>query len=82
MTVEQLLETLTPQIVDSLRRAIELGKWPNGVILDQRQIELCTEALIRWEYRNLNCETRSGYISVSCEKTKQAEAEQILRWKG
>lgn len=81
MTVEQLLENLTPQIVDSLRRAIELGKWPNGVTLDQQQIELCTEALIRWEYHNLNRETRSGYISSSCGKAKQTEAEQILRWK-
>ncbi|WP_237068667.1 DUF1315 family protein [Microbulbifer guangxiensis] len=62
MTLQQLLDNLNPQIVGSLKRAIELGKWPNGQLLTDQQRALCAEAVASWEARNLPEEARIGYV--------------------
>ena len=62
---EALLEQITPEIHQQLRRATELGKWPDGQRLTPEQIERCLEAVIVWEQRNLPEEERTGYIDRS-----------------
>lgn len=39
MNIEQMLNVLDPEIVQRLKTAVEIGKWPNGVALtaEQRQ---------------------------------------------
>lgn len=81
MSFEQLLNNLNPQIVGSLKRAIELGKWPNGVSLTDQQRSLCAEAVANWERRNLPAEEQVGYVPP--KKTACAdkdEGEQRLNW--
>ena len=46
----------------SLRRAVEIGKWADGVALTREQRELCLQAVIAWEARYLENEARTGYI--------------------
>lgn len=58
----RMLQVLNPEIVGSLRRAVELGKWPDGRRLSREQLETCIQAVIAWESRNLAPEQRSGYI--------------------
>lgn len=60
--VEALLATLTPDIVANLRRAIEIGKWPDGRRLSREQTETCMQAVLLWEMRNLPPTERTGYI--------------------
>lgn len=60
-----LLERITPEIHQQLRRAIELGKWPDGGRLSPEQLERCLEAVIAWEQNNLPEEERTGYIDRS-----------------
>ncbi|SHG18848.1 hypothetical protein SAMN04487965_3473 [Microbulbifer donghaiensis] len=81
MSFEQLLDNLNPQIVGSLKRAIELGKWPNGVTLTEQQRNLCAEAVANWEHRNLPAEAQVGYVPP--KKTPCADKgdeEQQLNW--
>lgn len=81
MSFEQLLKNLNPQIVASLKRAIELGKWPNGVIVTPEQRSLCAEAVANWERVNLPAESRVGYVPP--KKTPcadRSEQEQKLNW--
>ena len=63
MTLEQMLEAITPEIYQSLRRAVELGKWPNGERLTQEQRETSLRAVIAYEHRQgIPEEQRVGYI--------------------
>lgn len=47
---------------ENLRRALELGRWPDGRPLDARQREICLDAVLTWEARHLPPEQRTGYI--------------------
>lgn len=62
MNIEQMLSVLNPEIVERLKTAVEIGKWPNGVALTKEQRETCMQAVIAWELKNLPEEQRSGYI--------------------
>ncbi len=59
---EQLLATLTPDLVAVFRRSIETGKWPDGRRLTDEQRATCMQAVIAWEHRNLPEAERTGYI--------------------
>ena len=68
MTLEQLIQSLTPDIYQNLRTAVELGRWPDGRKLDNEQRELCLQAIIYYEQMNdLPAEQRVGYIADSCK---------------
>lgn len=62
MNIEQMLATLNPEIVQRLKTAVEIGKWPNGVALTQEQREICMQAVLAWEYTHLPEDERTGYI--------------------
>ncbi len=53
MNIEQMLSVLNPEIVERLKTAVEIGKWPNGVVLTKEQRETCMQAVIAWELKNL-----------------------------
>lgn len=58
----RMLEVLTPEVVGNLRKAIELGKWPDGKRLTREQLETSLQAVIAWESKHLPEAERSGYI--------------------
>jgi uncharacterized protein YeaC (DUF1315 family) len=62
MNLQQLLSGITPDIYDNLKRAVELGKWPDGKRLQPEQRELCMQAMIAYERRHLPPEQQTGYI--------------------
>lgn len=81
MSFEVLLNNLNPQIVASLKRAIELGKWPNGVAITQEQRRLCAEAVASWESAHLPKESRIGYVPPKRTPCgDKPEDEQQLNW--
>jgi uncharacterized protein len=58
----EAIENITPEIYQSLKLAVEIGKWPDGRKLSQEQKELTLQALIAWEIHNLPEEERIGYM--------------------
>lgn len=72
MNIEKMLSILDADIVERLKTAVEIGKWPNGVVLTQEQRQLCMQAVIAWEAQNLPENKRSGYI----DKGHKEEDEQ------
>ena len=62
MTYQQLIENMSPEIYRNLRRAVELGKWPDGRVLTPEQREVCLQATIAWGRRNLPPEEQVGHI--------------------
>lgn len=62
MDIEQVINNITPDIHAALKRAIEIGKWPDGRALSPEQRELCMEAVISYEHRFVEERERVGYI--------------------
>lgn len=62
MNIEQMLAVLDADIVARLRTAVEIGKWPNGVVLTQEQRQISMQAVIAWEAQNVPVKERTGYI--------------------
>ena len=46
MNIEQMLAVLNPEIVERLKTAVEIGKWPNGIALTKEQRETCMQAVL------------------------------------
>lgn len=63
VVLARMLEVLTPEIVASLKRAVELGKWPDGRRLTREQTATCLQAVIAWESKHLPETERTGYIA-------------------
>ena len=57
-----LLQMIDAEVHVELRRAVEIGRWRDGISLSGEQRELCLQAVIAWEARNLPEQQRSGYI--------------------
>ncbi|MEH6466372.1 MAG: DUF1315 family protein [Porticoccus sp.] len=89
MDFQQLIESITPEIYANLKRAVELGKWPDGSRLTIEQREQSLQAIIAYDARHKAEEERVGYIapkkskepcsSKSGSNSKSAD-EQPLKW--
>lgn len=80
---KQVIPVITPDIYTRFRQAVELRKWPDGTRLTQQQLEICIQAMIRYEYEHLKPEDRTGYVepkSSDCAIDGNADVEQELRW--
>lgn len=63
MTFDRMIQQMTPSIYASLKQAVSLRKWPDGRMLTAEQIELCLEAVMRYEVENqVPEEQRVGYL--------------------
>jgi uncharacterized protein YeaC (DUF1315 family) len=65
-----LVAGLTPDIVESLKTAVELGKWPNGDRLTAGQRDHCLAAVIAWEADHRPEAERVGYIDRTRQEKK------------
>lgn len=74
----ELLQSVTPEIYENLKTAVEIGKWPDGRKLTQEQKELCLQAMIAWEQDNLPEDQRTGYMGPQGCKSKNEEIPNIL----
>lgn len=86
MNYQDLLNSLTPDVYDNLKRAVELGKWPNGKLLSAEQKQTCMQAIIAYEHQHLPPHQHTGYIPPKPHQhcggeDELAEAEQPLNWK-
>lgn len=72
---EELLDRITPEMHEGLRRAIELGKLPDGRVLDAEQKADMLRTLIAWEARHLPEHQRSGYLPTkNCSDARKEPA--------
>lgn len=62
MNYQDLIANLTPEIYENIKRAVELGKWPNGLALTKEQKEHCLQAIIAYDMQHTALNERVGYI--------------------
>lgn len=86
MDYKQLLDSITPEVYENLKRVIELGKFPDGRKLTPEQRESCMQGVIAYEHKYLSATERTGYIPPkgdACDTTDMQEApdvEKPLNW--
>lgn len=83
MNYQQLIENMTPEIYTSLRKAVELGKWPDGKPVTPEQREHAMQAIIAWGEQHLPAEQRVGYIDKGHKEGDNCDdpVETPLNWK-
>lgn len=57
---------------EALKRALELGRWPDGRPLSSEQKAHCMAAIIHWEARHLTAEERTGHIDTGRKRRGQS----------
>ncbi|GEK47988.1 DUF1315 family protein [Halomonas pacifica] len=80
MTFEKMIRQMTPAIYASLKQAVELRKWPDGRRLSEAQLELCLEAVLKYEVEHEVPEaSRVGYLErAGC--ASQQDGEDEIKW--
>ncbi|MBD2836680.1 DUF1315 family protein [Pseudomonas sp. JM0905a] len=73
-----LISNITQDVYESLKLAVEIGKWPDGRKLTQEQKELSLQAVIAWELKNLPEEERTGYMGPQECSSKSETIPNIL----
>tara|TARA_R110002110_G_scaffold406421_1_gene626319 strand:- start:133603 stop:133857 length:255 start_codon:yes stop_codon:yes gene_type:complete len=83
MDYQQMVDSMTRPLYDTLKRSLELGKWPDGRVLTQEQREHTLQALIVWGEKHLPEEQRIGYIDRGHKAGSQCDdpQETPLNWK-
>lgn len=72
--------TISREVYDNLRRAVELGRWPDGRRLSAAQRQTSLQAIIAWETRHLPAEQRSGHIEKP-DCATDTDAQQPVNWR-
>ncbi len=87
MSFQQLLDSITPAVYENLKRAVEIGKWPDGRALTAEQRELSMQAVIAYEQKHLAEHERTGYIDRGSKQEGEVcgddhqHDEQPLKWR-
>lgn len=70
MEIQQIVQTLTPEIYQSMRTAIELGKWADGRKVTPEQRENTIELIIYYEHlHNIPESERVGHMEKQGKPT-------------
>jgi len=80
MKTSEIAANLKPELIESFKRAVEIGKWPDGNVLTSEQREICLQAVIAYEFHNLPEDQRTGYVppkNSACAHTDETP----LKWK-
>lgn len=81
MNLEKMLDALNPGLIERFKRAIEIGKWSDGNKLSNEQLEICMQAVIRYELAYVSEENRTAYVppkSTPC--SDDGSEEEKLKW--
>jgi len=75
-SLQALVDSITPEIHENLKTAVETGRWGNGDKLTPEQVANSLQAIIAYEARNLSEEQRVGYIDTNGLKDKKGPAHE------
>ncbi len=74
-----LIKTITPDIYERFKKAIETGKWNDRTLLTEDQKAITLRAIILYEQVHLLEHERVGFIgSNNCGK--KAASDEVLKW--
>lgn len=74
---DEVLASLTPEMIERFRNALALGKWPDGRPLTPEQKETTLQAVMVWEANNLPEHERTGYIERNACASNKGEEDTV-----
>jgi uncharacterized protein len=78
-SIKTLLASITPEIHQQLKTAVELGHWENGEKLTKDQKEYCMQAVIAYDNTFMQPEQRIGYINQQGNTCSDSANRQIKK---
>jgi len=77
------IQSMSPQTYQSLQRAVEVGRWPDGKALTSAQRQNAMQAIIAWAQIHLPEEQQLGHIDKADKEGEQCDEpeETTLTWK-
>jgi len=79
MNLQQLLNSINPDIYRQLQKAVETGKWPDGRKISEEQRSLCMQAIIAYDQRNPESE-RTGYVPPKESACAIEDKPKPIKW--
>jgi len=79
MNLQQLLNSITPDIYQQLQKAVETGKWPDGRKISEEQRSLCMQAIIAYDQRKPESE-RTGYVPPKESACAIEDKPKPIKW--
>ena len=76
MNFEQLIASMTPEIYERLKTAVELGKWDNGERLSEAQKEHSLQAVIAYQSLHL---TQTEHMTIAAGGALNLKPKQELK---
>ncbi len=77
MDFNGLIDSITPELYNTLQRSLELGKWPDGNRLTTEQKEQVMQALIAYGERKLAAKDRIGFIDRGSKEEGELCDDQV-----
>lgn len=77
-----MIRDMSPEVYQSLKRALELGKWPDGRVLSRAQREETMQAVIAWDAIHQAGGQRIGAIDKGSKAGNSCDSpeETPLNW--
>ncbi|WP_412098478.1 YeaC family protein [Enterobacter sp.] len=75
--MDELISSMTPEVYQRLATAVELGKWPDGVVLTPEQKENSLQLVMMWQARHntdaqhMTIDTRGEMVMKSKQQLKE-----------
>lgn len=84
MDYQKLIADMTPEIYRSLKRSVEIGKWPDGRPVNPQQRQAALQAVIAWGKLHLPESEQVGYIDKGHKAGDVCDdpVETPLKWQG
>ncbi|MCZ3381437.1 YeaC family protein [Kosakonia sp. SOY2] len=76
MNLDQIVNSMTPEIYQRLVTAVELGKWPDGVALTTEQKENSLQLVMLWQARN---NTQAQHMTIDTNGQMVMKSKQQLK---
>lgn len=80
MATDKYTEALTPEVIENFKRAIEIGKWPDGKKLSQEQRETCMQAIITYEHLHIDEKERTAYVPPKPTPCATDDGDTPIKW--
>jgi uncharacterized protein YeaC (DUF1315 family) len=78
MNLDDLLDALTPERYQTLKRGVELGKWDDGRSLTEDERSTALQVLIAWDARYKPEEERVGYLPPKPGSGSESDDDDII----
>jgi len=76
VNVDELVNSLTPEVYQRLVTAVELGKWPDGVALTPEQKENSLQLVMLWQARH---NTDAQHMTIDTNGQMVMKSKQQLK---